>query len=137
MNICICTTPIRPTPTTYPPFGSMAIIQSLRKIGEYAKFYNIDYFRYNHDQVEEYFRKNRFDIVGISAAVSTAYNRSVTTVMRCRSDTRRTTFSYFSRQLFAGNQHRVRYSNCFNLVPGNDPGGFLFLVTGINSIGWG
>jgi len=32
MKICICTTPIRPEPATFPPFGSMAIIQSLRKI---------------------------------------------------------------------------------------------------------
>ena len=73
MNICICTTPIRPVPTTYPPFGSLAIIQSLRKIGENAKFFNIDYFRYTHDDVKKYFTENQFDLVGISAVVSTAY----------------------------------------------------------------
>lgn len=73
MNICICTTPIRPVPTTFPPFGSMAIIQSLRKIGEQPQFFNIDYFRYRPDEVEAYFQKNRFDVVGISAVVSTAY----------------------------------------------------------------
>lgn len=73
MKICICTTPIRPYPTNYPPFGSMAVIQSLRHIGEDISFYNIDYFRYKHDQIEQYFREKQFDMVGISAVVSTAY----------------------------------------------------------------
>jgi anaerobic magnesium-protoporphyrin IX monomethyl ester cyclase len=73
MRICICTTPIRPIPTTFPPFGSMAIIQSLRGIGEDVSFFNIDYFRYKHEQVEQYFREQQFDVVGISAVVSTAY----------------------------------------------------------------
>lgn len=73
MKICVCTTPIRPYPTTFPPFGSMAIIQSLRKIGEDVSFLNIDYFRYNHIEIEAYFKKNQFNIVGISAVVSTAY----------------------------------------------------------------
>lgn len=73
MNICICTTPIRPIPTDFPPFGSMAIIQSLRKIGEDAIFFNIDYFRYSHEEIEAYFKAHQFDVVGISAVVSTAY----------------------------------------------------------------
>lgn len=73
MKICICTTPIRPEPTTFPPFGSMAIIQSLRKISEEASFFNIDYFRYDKRFIEEYFKKNNFDVVGVSAVVSTAY----------------------------------------------------------------
>lgn len=73
MKICICTTPIRPIPTDFPPFGSMAIIQSLRKIGEDAKFYNIDYFRYSHEEIEAYFKVHQFEVVGISAVVSTAY----------------------------------------------------------------
>lgn len=51
----------------------MAIIQSLRKIGENVSFFNIDYFRYSHDQVRKYFQDNQFDVVGISAVVSTAY----------------------------------------------------------------
>lgn len=73
MKICICTTPIRPQPTTFPPFGSMAIIQSLRGIGEDVEFFNIDYFRFTHDQVVAYFSEKQFDVVGISAVVSTAY----------------------------------------------------------------
>jgi len=51
----------------------MAIIQSLRKIGEDPEFFNIDYFRYKHEEIESYFRDNQFDVVGISAVVSTAY----------------------------------------------------------------
>ena len=33
MKIVICTTPIRPVPTSYPPFGSMALTQRLRAAG--------------------------------------------------------------------------------------------------------
>ena len=73
MRICIITTPIRPTPTSFPPFGSIAIIQSLRSIGQEVSFYNIDYHRYNKEQISEFFKKNKFDAVGISAVVSTAY----------------------------------------------------------------
>ena len=73
MKICIATTPIRPRPTIYPPFGSMAIVQSLRKIGEEVHFYHLDFFRYKQEEIEEYFKKHQFDMVGISAVVSTAY----------------------------------------------------------------
>jgi len=73
MKICICTTPIRPKPTSFPPFGSMAVIQALRNIGEKASFYHIDYHRYNHSQISEYLASQQFDMVGISSVVSTAY----------------------------------------------------------------
>lgn len=73
MKIAIVTTPIRPVPTAFPPLGSMAIIQSLRQIGIQCYFYHIDYHRYPREEVEKYFKKNNFDIVGISAVVSTAY----------------------------------------------------------------
>lgn len=73
MKICICTTPIRSYPTDFPPFGSLAIIQSLRQMGSDVDFYHIDYFRYPLEQIGEYFSNNRYDVVGISAVVSTAY----------------------------------------------------------------
>ena len=73
MKVCISTTPIRPDSTEFPPFGSMAIIQSLRTIGIEADFYHIDYHRYSDEKIKNYFAKNQFDIVGISAVVSTAY----------------------------------------------------------------
>lgn len=84
MKIAICTTPIRPQPTTYPPFGSMAIIQSLRKIGEDADFFDIDFHRFTSGEVEEFFKYGNFDIVGISAVVSTAYlnTKSISSIIR-------------------------------------------------------
>ena len=74
MKACVCTTPIREVPTAYPPFGSLSIIQSLRKIGWDVDFYNIDYFRPKHDEITAYFSVHQFDVVGISAVVSTAYS---------------------------------------------------------------
>ena len=73
MKICICTTPIRPIPTTFPPFGSLAIIQSLRKISVDCEFYNIDYFRPSKKDIVKHFEFGQYDIVLISAVVSTAY----------------------------------------------------------------
>ena len=58
MKICIVTTPIRPIPTAFPPFGSMAIIQSLRNNGEEVHFHHIDYHRWNAKQNYEYFTKS-------------------------------------------------------------------------------
>lgn len=73
MKVCICTTPIRPEPTDFPPLGSMSIISSLEKVKVSVDFFNIDYFRYSHDEVVNNFKTNQYDIVGISAVVSTAY----------------------------------------------------------------
>ena len=73
MKICICTTPIRPIPTTFPPFGSMAIIQALEAINENPFFYNIDYHRYSEVEIKKHFKANQYDVIGISSVVSTAY----------------------------------------------------------------
>jgi len=72
-KIVICTTPIRPVPTDYPPFGSMAIIQALRGAGYDPVFYDIDGLRPTFESVEEYFTREQPDVLGISAVVSTAY----------------------------------------------------------------
>jgi len=74
MRICICTIPTRIKPTVVPPLGSMAIIQSLRKVCKSVQFYNLDLFRPKQEEIEAYFSENQFDIVGISAVVSTAYS---------------------------------------------------------------
>jgi anaerobic magnesium-protoporphyrin IX monomethyl ester cyclase len=73
MNIVINTTPIRPIPTDYPPFGSLAVIQSLRLAGYDPYFYDIDGYRPDFDEVVAFFEHRKPDIVGISAVVSTAY----------------------------------------------------------------
>ena len=52
----------------------MEIIQALRKINQKTAFYNIDYYRPNHEELLAYFKTNQFDVVGISAVVSTAYS---------------------------------------------------------------
>ena len=70
----ICTTPIRPIPTNFPPLGSLAIIQSLENINIDTNFFNIDYFRPSESEIKKYFLENQFDFVGISAVVSTAYS---------------------------------------------------------------
>lgn len=73
MKIMICTTPIRPVPTNYPPFGSLAVIQALRGAGYDPVFFDIDAWRSSFDEVIERFRQERPDVIGISAVVSTAY----------------------------------------------------------------
>ena len=73
MKIVICTTPIRPEPTSYPPFGSIALIQSLRSAGYDPYFYDIDGLRPSFEEVSEFFKGQAPDVVGISAVVSTAY----------------------------------------------------------------
>lgn len=74
MKIVLCTTPIRPVPTDYPPFGSMALVQSLRRQAGYDPyFYNIDGLRPSFDDVIRFFTTYQPDLIGISAVVSTAY----------------------------------------------------------------
>lgn len=72
-NVLVCTTPIRPVPTTYPPFGSMAVIQHLRREGHDPYFLDIDGLRPSWDDVVRVFEERRPKVVGISAVVSTAY----------------------------------------------------------------
>lgn len=74
LTIVVCTTPIRPTPTDYPPFGSLAIIQALRGAGYDPGFYDIDGLRPSFEEVERFFRERQPEVLGISAVVSTAYS---------------------------------------------------------------
>ena len=75
MKIVICTTPIRPSPTNYPPFGSMALIQAIRVGGGGYDpyFYDIDGLRPSVEQVVDSFKEQTPDVVGISTVVPTAY----------------------------------------------------------------
>lgn len=73
MKIIVCTTPIRPAPTDYPPFGSMAIIQALRGAGYDPIFFDIDGFRPSFAEVIERFQREAPQVIGVSAVVSTAY----------------------------------------------------------------
>jgi anaerobic magnesium-protoporphyrin IX monomethyl ester cyclase len=73
MRIVLSTTPIRPVPTDYPPFGSMSLIQALRKSGYDPFFYDIDGLRPSFDEVVRFYQDRRPDLIAISAVVSTAY----------------------------------------------------------------
>ncbi len=73
MKIILCTTPIRPTPTDYPPFGALAIIQALRDAGYDPAFYDIDGLRPSFYAVIQHIRTEQPDVLLISAVVSTAY----------------------------------------------------------------
>lgn len=73
MKIIICTTPIRPVPTDYPPFGSLAVIQALQGAGHDPIFFDIDGLRPSFPEVIEHFRREAPDVIGVSAVVSTAY----------------------------------------------------------------
>lgn len=73
MKIMICTTPIGPPGSDYPPFGSLAVIQSLRMAGHDPVLFDIDGLRPSFEDVLARFRAEAPDIIGISAVVSTAY----------------------------------------------------------------
>jgi anaerobic magnesium-protoporphyrin IX monomethyl ester cyclase len=76
MRIDICTSRIRPdgVQTVFPPYGSMAIIQSLVKAGYNDTYlFDIDGLRPPYSEVLEHFRRERPEVVGISGVVSTAY----------------------------------------------------------------
>ena len=73
MKIMLCTTPIGPEPDTFPPFGSLAIMQALRRAGHDPIFFDIDALRPPFEEVIARFRHEAPDVVGISAVVSTAY----------------------------------------------------------------
>lgn len=73
-KILVITTPIRPIPTDYPPLGCLSIIKALEKSGfNNTVFYNIDFLRPTFSEAIAQIVKEKPDILGISAVVSTAY----------------------------------------------------------------
>ncbi len=74
MKVLIVTTPIRPQPSNYPPFGSLALIKALRDKGlEEVEFFHIDANRPAYGDALAHIVAARPDVLGISAVVSTAY----------------------------------------------------------------
>lgn len=75
MKIVICNIPLQgeEIKTNYPPLGALSIIQSLQSAGYSSDFYDINFFRPSEEEIRNYFLNNKFDIVGISATVSTSY----------------------------------------------------------------
>ena len=74
-KILIVTTPIRPIPTDFPPYGSLSVMTALKKAGfNDTTFFNIDLLRPKYSEVIKYIKETKPDILGISAVVSTAYD---------------------------------------------------------------
>lgn len=74
-KIVVCTTPLRPVPTDYPPIGSLSVLSALNKAGfDNTVFYNIDLLRPEFEEALATLEKEKPDILGISAVVSTAYS---------------------------------------------------------------
>lgn len=74
VKILIVTTPIRPIPTDYPPFGSLSVINALKEAGySNVHFYDIDALRPSYDDALQKIIELEPDVLGISSVVSTAY----------------------------------------------------------------
>lgn len=73
MKVAICNVPIRGKPTDVPPYGMMYIRQAMIQVGCEVDFYNFDFLRPDDETIDSIFKNNHYDLVGISAVVSTAY----------------------------------------------------------------
>lgn len=74
MKVMIVTTPIRPVPTDYPPFGTLSLVKYLRRHGyDDVVFHHVDANRPAFEQVVAEITRQAPDVLGISAVVSTAY----------------------------------------------------------------
>jgi len=74
MKALIVTTPIRPRPTSTPPFGSLAILNFLRRNGiEDVDYYHIDALRPDFQDAVSHIVARNPRVLGISAVVSTAF----------------------------------------------------------------
>lgn len=72
-KIIILTLPLREQATYWPPLGSLSVITALKKAGFETQFYNLDLLRPRHEDILTHLEKEKPEIVGISAVVSTGY----------------------------------------------------------------
>ena len=61
MRVLICTTPIRPVPTDYPPLGAMAVLQSLQAAGASIKQVAMSSLFPTSQAASDLIRQTRFD----------------------------------------------------------------------------
>lgn len=73
MKILLCNIAIRPEPDPFPPVACTSLCNVLIKAGYDPEFYDIDAKRPSREELSRYFREKHFDVVGISAVVSTGY----------------------------------------------------------------
>ncbi|MFA5099312.1 MAG: radical SAM protein [Candidatus Omnitrophota bacterium] len=73
MKILICNIAIRERPDPFPPVACTSLVHILNEHGYPSVFYDIDAKRPSDEDMYDYFRNERFGLVGISAVVSTGY----------------------------------------------------------------
>lgn len=73
MKILLCNLAIRKQRNTWPPVACTSLCNALIRKGYDPVFYDIDAKRPSAEELYQYFQKEQYDIVGISAVVSTGY----------------------------------------------------------------
>jgi radical SAM superfamily enzyme YgiQ (UPF0313 family) len=73
MKIMMATIPIRPTPSNFPPMGSLGILTYLKRHGIEAELYHIDGNRPSYEDALRHIVDTNPDVLGVSAVVSTSY----------------------------------------------------------------
>ncbi|MDP2923782.1 MAG: radical SAM protein [Candidatus Omnitrophota bacterium] len=75
MKILLCNLPIRDKASEFPPVACTVLYNVLKRAGyNNSTFYDIDVKRPSAEELNRFFKEERFDIVGISAVVSTGYS---------------------------------------------------------------
>lgn len=72
-KILFCNIPIRQKPTTFPPVACTTLCNILIRAGYYVYFYDIDARRPTLSEIAQFIESERFDVIAISAVVSTSY----------------------------------------------------------------
>ncbi len=73
MKILLCNIAIRNKPDSFPPVACTSLFNVLKRNGYDQIFYDIDQKRPSPEELFVYFKREQFDLVGISAVVSTGY----------------------------------------------------------------
>lgn len=73
LKIFFCNVPIRREPSSFPPVACTTLCKILLEAGYYVYFYDIDARRPTLNKVIQFVKSKRFDVVAISAVVSTSY----------------------------------------------------------------
>lgn len=76
MKILLCNLPMRDKAAEFPPVACTILYNVLKRAGYNPTFYDIDVRRPSAEELNRFFKEERFDIVGISAVVSTGYSYS-------------------------------------------------------------
>jgi anaerobic magnesium-protoporphyrin IX monomethyl ester cyclase len=73
IRILFCNVPIRKEPSSFPPVACTTLCNVLIRAGYFVYFYDIDSKRPSLSEIIQFIKSERFDVVAISAVVSTSY----------------------------------------------------------------